>query len=78
MRKLKLDLDHLAVESFETNAADGAQRGTVRGFNPTCENSCLDTCYYTCGGSCAGTCTEPTCITCHTYCEQESAVNACP
>jgi hypothetical protein len=31
MRKLMLEVEELAVESFETDAADGGDRGTVRG-----------------------------------------------
>lgn len=42
MRKLRLDLDELAVESFSTLAQGKASRGTVRGRADTEE--------YTCGG----------------------------
>ena len=35
MRKLKLDLDGLQVESFETLKAPAAKRGTVRGAADT-------------------------------------------
>jgi nanoRNase/pAp phosphatase (c-di-AMP/oligoRNAs hydrolase) len=31
MRKLMLEIEKLAVESFETDAVDGQVRGTVRG-----------------------------------------------
>lgn len=48
MRKITLDLDALAVESFET-AADAAERGTVVGHGPTdngpnCDGSIADAC----------------------------------
>lgn len=33
MKKLSLDLDTLAVESFDTEPARRAARGTVRGFD---------------------------------------------
>ena len=56
--KRKLDLDRLAVDSFETEAA-AAGRGTVRahdhellGAKPgcTCQGTCLcQTAYYYCG-----------------------------
>jgi hypothetical protein len=58
MRKLKLNLDDLSVESFHATAG-AAQRGTVAAnsgpeslFAPerTCAQSCLDP------GSCDGTC----------------------
>jgi hypothetical protein len=46
MRKMSLNLDQLAVESFEiTN--DRAMKGTVRGH---------DVCSDVCTASCAGTC----------------------
>jgi hypothetical protein len=70
MRKLRLEIDALAVESFDTHAvAEGA--GTVRGmasypdgcFPPSdSQDPFLDTCgYATCAGntcwySCNGTC----------------------
>jgi len=61
--KQKLDLDRLAVDSFETTAAPDGDRGTVRAHesgdapNPTppeyactCANTCLcRTAYYHCG-----------------------------
>jgi hypothetical protein len=89
MRKLKLDLDQLTVDSFDTNPSDDTQRGTVQGFShfchtlldtcdtcdPSCAScvSCYGTCYNTCGPSCYGTC-----ATCQTNCEQESCVYHCP
>ena len=56
-RKRKLDLDGLAVDSFETEAA-AADRGTVRAHDDemwdkpgcTCRGTCLcPTAYYHCG-----------------------------
>jgi len=61
--KRKLDLDRLAVDSFETTAAAGDARGTVRGYESadgphptppeypcTCAATCLcRTNYYYCG-----------------------------
>ena len=62
MKKLKLEIDTLRVESFATDAAQGA-RGTVRGnevagalqpattptiqTDPSYEQTCI---FYTCGG----------------------------
>jgi hypothetical protein len=62
MRKLRLDLDHLEVESFEATPRDGEERGTVQGhaepYTPTCPSSsptwgdnytCDEaTCHYSC------------------------------
>jgi len=57
-RKLTLDLDALAVHSFETTPADGESRGTVLGAESpttppvdhcTCDKSCAcPSAYYYC------------------------------
>ncbi|HEX6746004.1 MAG TPA: hypothetical protein VF092_01730 [Longimicrobium sp.] len=58
MRKLKLDLDHLRVESFAAEAAL-ADAGTVHGhdmkrvtFGLSCQNS-------NCNSACVANCTGP-------------------
>jgi hypothetical protein len=69
MRKLTLDLDSLAVQSFETTPDGAAARGTVRGeaaeATPYCQSpvcllteqpSCKGTCEDTCYDSCFGSC----------------------
>lgn len=50
-RKLSLDLDRLAVESFVTEPNPKEARGTVQGHAPcTCLVTCLcPTAYYHCG-----------------------------
>lgn len=68
MPKLKLDLDHLTVDSFDTNADAATQRGTVEAHTAlitlfeTCPQSCPDTCA-TCDPSCA------TCVSCYGTCQ---------
>jgi len=73
VKKLKLDLEKIAVESFKTDAEEGKERGTVRGhaslhcsWNPddTCDQS---TCDYagTCMASCDG---GNSCVSCPPYC----------
>jgi len=77
MKKLKLELDELSVESFPTARAE-EERGTVAGQNEppytqscdgscvnTC-NSCVNTCYNTCQASCYDTCAS--CVTCEFHC----------
>ena len=76
--KLKLDLDQLAVDTFDTSASE-KPRGTVFGEQctcytqctcpgcPTCDASCNGTCGHTCQASCYGTC-ENTCNTCAASC----------
>jgi len=63
MRKLKLDLDLLAVESFDTLLPGDAGRGTVEAFSFQCLSfNCLPTHGPTCAASCASC--EFTCETC--------------
>lgn len=73
MHKLKLDLDQLTVDSFDTNPSESAQRGTVQGFGPTridptcyvtcpsCDNNSCDTCDLSCGYTCGCGATGYTC-----------------
>ena len=66
MRKMKLDLEGLAVESFATRTEDAEVQGTVHGNAIT--NFCVsfrsgcDTCQLSCTGSCA------TGLNCHQVC----------
>ena len=78
MRKLKLDLHDLQVDTFHTSPMESG-RGTVEAYlttagchiataPATCNNS-LDycTCDESCGGTCGFTCVGDTCdYTCHT------------
>lgn len=77
MRKIKLQLESLAVESFDTTQQEPAD-GTVAGHQlgtrytcASCEDSCIQTactCIETCGGStCEGTCDW----TCSCFCTME-------
>lgn len=73
MKKVKLDVDSLAVESFETGG-DGQARGTVQGrgiSNERCNSdvSCADTCYFlSCNPSDCGKCVDTYDGTCDIYC----------
>jgi hypothetical protein len=73
MPKLKLHLEELSVESFDTTATQKA-KGTVFGEQctcytqctcpgcPTCDNTCANTCAYTCDdATCAYTCDDASC-----------------
>lgn len=78
MKKLRLELDELQIESFGTDADEAESRGTVAGQNEppvtqscggTCVNtcnSCVNTCLNTCQASCYATCS--TCVTCEFHC----------
>ena len=69
MKKLRLNLDQLAVDSFDTSAA-AAEKGTVFGEQCTCQTQCTcpgcptcdfsacgqNTCQETCLESCWGSC----------------------
>lgn len=62
MRKLKLDVNALRVESFEAYTGDGRAIGTVRG-NSGPERSVDGTCFEdTC--ACANTSPRPSCRDC--------------
>jgi hypothetical protein len=65
MRKLKLELDALAVESFEPDA-ERAAPGTVRGYLTAYYELCYvdDTWQQSC--TCEPTCNAQTCYTCNT------------
>jgi hypothetical protein len=68
MKKLRLDVEALRVESFATGRG-GGPAGTVHGFNhtrnnhATCgfQNTCVNelTCYQTCGDTCKCAVTQP-------------------
>jgi hypothetical protein len=66
MRKLKLDINALRVESFEAYAGDTHAVGTVRAnvITPECSvNDTCDTCYQaTC--NCANSSPLPSCFDC--------------
>jgi hypothetical protein len=72
--KLKLQLDQLTVDSFDTSAVR-QEKGTVFGEQCTCYTQCTcpgcPTCYASCNGSCDascnGTCYEATCNNCGSY-----------
>ena len=77
MKKMKLNLEALAIESFDTTHPP-AKRGTVFGDQCTCPTNCTcpgcptcdGTCPQTCGDSCNGTCggqwtCDPTCDSCY-------------
>lgn len=93
MKKLKLDLDQLTVDSFDTLSANSTGRGTVKAliteipcpiewnptYAPTCAASCAScaSCQYSCDNTCGSSC-YGSCSTCPTNCEQESCVYVCP
>jgi hypothetical protein len=78
MRKLKLELDVLAVQTFVTEEGTGSRRGTVNGHvetEPTAETEYRDcdhggtglpsggyTCGHTCEDECGAAYTGGTCI----------------
>ena len=75
MKKMKLSLDDLKVESFQTTPDAGeGEKGTVFGYLTqdlticdtcdTCNASCNGTCNASCGGTCGNTCNG----TCHASC----------
>jgi hypothetical protein len=82
MRKLKLDLEDLAVESFATTSESRGEGGTVFGQNhctcytqctcpgcPTCDATCNGSCVNTCAASCNGTCGGTCGASCNGTCD---------
>jgi hypothetical protein len=69
MAKIKLDVDSLQIESFDTTEV-ALERGTVVGHSDrwtVCQESCDGTCYTHCwGGDCGGDDHGPTV----SYCTQ--------
>jgi hypothetical protein len=72
MRKLKLELDDLQVESFSTTPETSQSLGTVYGYQPwtdTCGATCDDTCISVCGVCSDGGGCDTQDQACHTaYC----------
>ena len=68
MNKLKLQLDDLQVDTFQTTSAEKS-KGTVFGEQCTCYTQCTcpgcPTCYASCNGSCDASCNG----TCGASCE---------
>jgi hypothetical protein len=75
MKKLRLEVDELRVDSFDTDAGGASRRGTVAGqllaysldqsgceiYSGCCTQSCNGTCDATCADTCWQTC-KYTCI----------------
>jgi hypothetical protein len=71
--KLKLNLDELTVDSFDTTRSE-RPKGTVFGEQCTCYTNCTcpgcPTCDASCNGTCNGTCGENTCqASCNGTCD---------
>jgi hypothetical protein len=90
MKKMKLSLDDLKVESFQTTP-EGAEgdRGTVYGYiscdlticqecGPTCACTRDPSCNGTCAASCNGTCYASCGGTCNVSCNGGCGGLTCP
>ena len=71
MKKLKLNIDDLKVESFETTKNFKNVQGTVKGYRPTWEGTCDCT-----GGTCY-TVDDCTGVTCNPTCDEDTCTVAC-
>ncbi len=68
MRKLRLQLDDLRIDSFDTTPVEKA-KGTVFGEQCTCYTQCTCPGCPTCDGTCPNTCDDASCVaTCHASC----------
>jgi hypothetical protein len=68
MKKIRLDLERLTVETFATTEDDKAKRGTVRGHLSAYYELCHadDTWQQSC--TCEATCNAATCYNCSAAC----------
>jgi hypothetical protein len=80
MNKLRLHLDELAVESFDTTAAN-REKGTVFGEQCTCYTNCTCPGCPTCDATCPYTCDDFSCAgenTCYGHtCEGTCRIDGC-
>jgi hypothetical protein len=78
MRKLRMDLEQLRVDSFSTDGAEG--RGTVNGHGLTIYQTNLGSCAYDTGGcnSCAATCIGGACASEYNTYNESCVAGACP
>jgi hypothetical protein len=80
MKKLKLDLEELSVESFSTTPEPRREGGTVFGQQCTCYTQCTcpgcPTCDASCNGTCGGTCEASCNGTCGGTCDA-SCIDTC-
>ncbi|HEX6373895.1 MAG TPA: hypothetical protein VF006_33510 [Longimicrobium sp.] len=71
MNKLKLRLDDLLVDTFQTTGAS-REKGTVFGEQCTCYTQCTcpgcPTCYASCNGTCDASCNGSCVATCDASC----------
>lgn len=68
MNKLKLAIDDLAVDSFDTTSL-AKEKGTVVGAQCTCWTVCTCPGCYTCDATCPQTCDDNTCaVSCNGTC----------
>lgn len=74
MKKLKLQLDELRVESFATTLVR-EEKGTVLGEECTCYTACTCPGCATCDASCNGTCNASCNGTCDATCYGCAATN---
>jgi hypothetical protein len=86
--KLKLNLDQLKVDSFDTSAME-KPKGTVFGEQctcytnctcpgcPTCDASCNGTCDGSCNGTCDASCAGTCGASCYGTCGEYSCANTC-
>ena len=68
--KLKLHLDHLRVDTFETAAGERNERGTVHAHATQPGVQCATgpgTCYYSCEETCPLSC-NPSCVATDAFC----------
>ena len=80
MKKLKLRLDDLLVDTFQTTPA-AREKGTVFGEQCTCYTQCTcpgcPTCYASCNGSCDASCNGTCGASCYGSCGGNTCDGSC-
>jgi hypothetical protein len=82
MKKVRLELDSLQVESFDVEPLNAWSRGTVEGlqnaagFEADAASNIHTRCYTHCATACEGSCTCPS--EAKTHCDLDSCNGTCP
>jgi hypothetical protein len=78
MRKIRLHLESIAVESFPTTASHPAAGTAMAHQQITDQLETCETCARSCGVTCPATCDDATCVTCPASCVGLCLTPGCP
>ena len=78
MRKIRLHLESIAVESFHTTPPHPAEGTAMAHQFSGLPETCGDTCARSCGVTCPATCDDASCVTCPVSCVGLCITPGCP